>query len=424
MTEKTTTEILLTTTESNLQWTISAWDYNSGNSIHFYKNGGNATGKTLATLGNDYFLTGEYNKPLLHVWPVNSQEQVKNFRIVLPETANCIAISPNNCYLVIGMGVKFYVWQIESGKLLNVQQKHYQAITCIRFSSDGDFIVVAGQDGMVLTYNFSDLINIHRNVLSATEQIEPLYKRMDHTRPISDLFIGNFGYKSRFATVSTDQTCRVYNLLKGEQLLCLFFNESLTSVVFNPTSWNLYIGGVSGKIYNFNLKSPPRNIEFHSNNQNNHRPPLEFVGHEKKITCLDLNVTATILASGSEDCKILIWDVISLQKLRQLDFKSPITNIRFILNHENFVQQQFKPKIVLKSLERNLNLTDNFTVAVIQDEDISFSDDDDDDDNNVVNKSCYKQLDSLQTEIVTVKVINQQLYEYLLKLTEKINNKT
>lgn len=409
-------ELLLTTTQSSLQWTISAWDYNSGNTLHLYKNGGVASAKTLTTLGNDYLLTAECNKPLLHVWPLNSQEQVKNFRMILPEPARCVAISPNNSYLAVGLGAKLYLWQIESGKLLCVQQKHYQPITCVRFSSDGDFVVVAGQDGMLVTYNFGDLVNVHGNVLAQSEagQIEPLYKRMDHSRPIADLFIGNFGYKSRFATVSSDQSCRIYGLINGELLLCLFFDEGLTSVVFDPPCWSLYIGCVSGKIHGFNLKSPPRTIESHVSNENN---PLKLIGHEQRITCLDLNVTGTRLASGGEDNKIIIWDTASLQMLRQLELKSPITNIKFMISCENMFAQNFKSKIVLKSLERSLNVNDNFMVAVLQNDDISFSDDESNEQNH---QHKPEQIDSLETELATVKVINQQLYEFMLKLTNKL----
>lgn len=369
-------------------------------------------------IGNDFVLTAERNKPLLHVWPVNSQEQIKNFRMILPEPANCVAVSPNNSYLAVGIGAKLYIWQIESGKLLRVQQKHYQPVSCVKFSSDGDFVVVGGEDGILVVYNFGDLVNLHGNVLAQSEagQVEPLYKKMDHTMAVSDVFIGSFGYKSRFVTVSPDHTCRLYSLLRGDLLLCLFFDEALTAAVFDGPCWNMYIGSASGKVYGFNLKSPPRNIEYHVNNDS--KTPV-FLGHERKITCLDLNMAGKILASGSEDSKVFIWDTESLQMLRQLELKSSITNLRFVLSSEKMFAQHFKPSIVLKSLERSLNPNNNFTVAVIQNEDISFSDEEE------IEKSHHRpeRLDSLETELETVKVINHQLYEYMLKLTNKLNKR-
>lgn len=411
------TELLLTTTQSSVQWSICAWDYNSGNSLQVYKNGGTATPKTLTTLSNDYLLVAENNKPLLHVWPVNSQEQVKNFRMILPEPANCVAVSPNNYYLAVGIGAKLYIWQIESGKLLCVQQKNYQPLTCVRFSSDGDFVLIGGQDGILVVYSFGDLVNLHGNVLAQSEagQVEPLYRKMDHSMSISDIFVGSFGYKSRFVTVSSDHTCRVYGLLNGDLLLCLFFDEALTSVVFDRPCWNMYIGGVTGKICGFNLKSPPRSVEHHVDGES--KTPI-FTGHDKRITCLDLNVTGKILASGSEDNRVLIWDTESLQMLRQLDLKSSITNIQFVLSSGNMFVQQFKPKIVLKSLERSLNPNNNLTVAVIQQDSISFSDEESE---TQEQRHRPERLDSLETELETVKVINHQLYEYMLKLTNKLN---
>lgn len=412
------TELLLTTTQSGVQCSICAWDYNSGNSLQVYKNGGAAAPKTVATLGNDYVIAAEKNKPLLHVWPVNSQEQVKNFRMVLPEPATCLAVSPNSCYLAVGIGAKLYVWMIESGKLLRVQQKHYQPITCVRFSSDGDFVVVGGQDGMLVTYNFGDLVNVHGNVLaqSTAGQVEPLYKKMDHSMAISDLFIGSFGYKSRFATVSPDHTCRVYGLLKGDLLLSLLFDEALTTVIFDSSCWNMYIGGATGKICGFNLKSPPRSVENHVGAENER---CTLIGHDKKIACLDLNSSGRILASGSEDSRVIIWDTESAQMLRQLELKSPVTNLKFVLSSENMFAQNFKPGIVLKSLERSLNADNSFAVAVVQREDICFSDEESEE------KSSQRpeRLNTLETELETVKIINQQLYEHMLNLTNKLNKK-
>ena len=73
-------EYLLTSCQSSLQYSACLWDYNTKNIIKVYKGGGTVNPKTLEFVGQDYILSAEANKPLLHVWALNSQEIDKNIR--------------------------------------------------------------------------------------------------------------------------------------------------------------------------------------------------------------------------------------------------------------------------------------------------------------------------------------------------------
>ncbi|KAJ8957989.1 hypothetical protein NQ318_001991 [Aromia moschata] len=328
-------DLLLTSSQSSQQCSICLWDYGTLNAYKLYKNGGTVSPKCLDIIGQDYVLSGELGKPLLHVWPLNSQEQAKNIRLILPEPASCLAVCPNSNYLAVGIDCKIYIWQIQSGKLLSVQQKNFQPITSVKFSSDGEYLLIGGQDGMLIVYTFCDLISCSNNYLTQSEvgQIEPVYTKTDHSLPIRDIHVGNFGKKSRFATVSNDQTCRVYNLLDGEALLTLVFNEVLTAVVFDAPCWHLFIGSNNGNINQYSLKNPPRTMSYHVS-ENKDR--LAFKGHQKKIVCLEINSSGTVLASGSEDNFVFIWEIRSRQILKRIEHKSGITNIRFIMKYQNF----------------------------------------------------------------------------------------
>lgn len=148
-------ELLLTTCESSSQRTmISLWDYNSSNLLNTYKGTGTAVAKTLHKVGNDYLLVAEKGKPLLHVWPINGQDVIKELRMILPDQANAVAISPDNVYLAAGIGPKLYLWQLSSGVLFDVQQSHLQPITCVKFSQDGSILLAASEEGSVVAYNW------------------------------------------------------------------------------------------------------------------------------------------------------------------------------------------------------------------------------------------------------------------------------
>lgn len=407
-------EVLFTSSSSTQQWSVCAWDFQSGNALQLYKSGGVCSLKSLTVLAQDYLIAVEQNKPLLRVWPLNGSEQPKNVRLVLPEFPNAISVCPNNLYMAVGIGLKLYVWHLTSGKLLNVQQKHFQPITCIQFSSDGDYLITAGQDGMLATYNFADLINVQSTALAQSDlgQIEPLYTRMDNSMPISDIYTGSFGYKARLATVSSDHTCRLYSLFNGELLLNLVFEEAVTCVITDSTCWNLYVGSVSGLITKFNLTNPPRSIEKHTDGDR-----LTFSGHEKRVNCLDLNLSGNVLVSGGDDSKVYVWDTDSRQILREIDHKGAVTNVKFCLSCENLFAQTFKPKVVLKSLERVVDRK-NYVVSLLQDEDVCLSDEE----GKEFGSGRSEKLSEMESEVNKLKIINAQMYNASLQLTKKLYN--
>lgn len=405
-------EYLLTTSQSTQQWSACVWDYNTLNIYRLYRNGGTIVSKTLNVIGNDYIISAEQNKPILHFWLLNSQEPSKRIRFILPEPATCLDICKENTFLIVGIGCKLYVWEISSGKLLSVQQKHFQPITCVKFSSDSAFVVVTGEDGMLVVYNLADLVMIHNNYLAQHDvgQVEPAYTRNDNSLPITDLHVGQFGRKSRLVTVSFDQTARLYNLLTGELLLTLTFEYPLSSVIVDTSCWQLFVGATTGCIKQFNLKSPPRNLIHYVNNETS----LNFFGHSKKIVCLALNATSNILASGSEDNFVLIWEIQSRQILKKIEHKAAITNIRFVMDHNNFQVDIVKPKIHLKSLQRNFELPNNDDIEyiVMANEDLILNDNE----NSLTNQH---KIDELNKSNRLLRSVNREMYNTVMDICLK-----
>ncbi|RZC40545.1 WD40 domain containing protein [Asbolus verrucosus] len=401
------TELLLTSSRHTQQWSASLWDYSSGSIVHQYKNGGVIAPKSLTFIGMDYILTAEEDKPVTHVWPLNSQEPIKKFSTILPENATTLAVSPTSTYLAAGIDMKLYIWHISSGKLFSNQKKNFQPISCIQFSDDGAYLIVAGQDGMLIVYDFVSLVTFHDNYVHQSDvgQVEPVYTKHDHSLPITDVHVGKFGYKSRLVTVSSDHTCKLYVLHSGELLLSLVFDEPLTSVIFDGPCWNLFVGTSSGRIQQFYLKEPPRPLEHHV------ADGCVFQGHQKRVTCLDLNVTFTVLVSGSEDNLVYIWEIRSRQILKAIEHKGEITNVAFVMSHGNFFVQNFKPKHVLKNLDRDLNRCEVFVDSKIQDYDVELSDEEKGDSEN-----------NLGIENARLRSINRELYAAALQISRKYND--
>lgn len=220
----------------------------------------------------------------------------------------------------------------------------------------------------------------------------------------STMFLGSFGHKSRFCSVSSDHTCRIYNLKDGDHLLTLVFNDILSSVIIDPPFWYLFVGSESGGIKQFRITSATS-----STSHVNEKTSLSFIGHKKKIVCLAINATNTILASGSEDNFILTWEIKSRQILKKIEQKSPITNIKFVPDYSNFFIERFKPEIVLKSLQRFHDGNTDFIVSKLQMEDMEL-----DEDNTIRNLSEEKEF--LLQENQRLRSINKQVYQVALSI--------
>lgn len=402
-------DLLLTSCQSGQQFTACLWDYKTGNALNLYKNGGSTSRNSIGRIKNDLIISIEQQKPLLRLWCINGKEQPQNFKMVLPEPASNLTVSPDNCYIALSFGTKLGIWQLNSGNLLYYNQKHFQPITCIKFCNESSFISTGGKDGMLVTYNFGNLIDLQNNYFpqSNTNLVEPLYCRTDHTSSITDIHVGNFESKSRLITVSDDKTAIIYNLTEGQPILRLVFNHILTAVICNNSFLNVFIGTSSGLIEMISTKDAPRSLVEHVSDDK----VLQFIGHEKKINCLSLNMTNTILASGSDDSKLFLWDIASRTPLRTIEHKSGITNVIFTPRHVNMFNDSYKPQVVINTMQKTFNDSNlNTEISILQTEDIQFSDEED----------FSMNVDiKLQEKCNNLKLINKQLYDKLIQINMK-----
>lgn len=407
-------ELLLTTSRCSQQWSACLWDPTTGNALQSYKNGGIVAPNCLVLIGEDYLLTADETKPVTHLWPLNSQEPIKKLSTILPEKVTAMAVCPKCCYLAMGIGNKFYLWHLPSGKLFTVQRRNFQPISKIQFSNDGVFVIIGGRDGMLIVYDMISLLSFNKNYFSQTDigQVDPVYLKHDHTMSILDIHVGIFGFNSRIATVSADQTCKLYELSTGEMLLSLVFYEELSAVVFENSGWNLFVGTNSGNIQQFSVKGATNSRRDVAMDEQ-----IVFKGHQKRVTCLALGVLSNILASGSDDNCVKLWAISSRQVLKTIKHNEGVTNVRFIMEFENFFVQNLKATSIVKVLDRHLNESEEWVHSVIHDRDIESSDDE-----GGASSSVDSSIAQLRDENNRLRVINKQLYDAGLNLTKKYHS--
>lgn len=313
--------------------------------------GGAIASHALDFINDEFIIAANNSKPILHIWPVNSQEQISGIRFVIPGKASALAVSPDGNYCVAAVSETIYVWQISTGNMVAVLTKHYQSVTALKFIDDGSHFISAGHDGMILVWKLSSILAARGY---SNQDITPLYTFSDHTLPITDLYVGKGGMCAILTSVSLDRTCRIYDLASATLLLNLVFPEALTSVAVDRLETQVYVGTIQGNIFEFSLQAPPRTKEYHISHDA--LPAKQrFIGHKSAVSALSVSMDGLSLLSGGNDEIVNIWDIPSKQLIRSMPHKGVITNAQFILAPKAMLDQERKLQLITNNFKRMID---------------------------------------------------------------------
>lgn len=351
-------EVIVSTDNSDLFCTISVWDPKSGNQLMVYRGGGAATSSALSFINYDYLVAANAAKPLIHIWPVNSQEQLQTARFVMPGRVNALCTSSDGNYLVAGIAELVYVWHIPTGKMFASLSRHYQPVNVVQFTDDNSHFVSAGQDGMVLVWSLADVLSIGDRAT-----VTPKYSFSDHTLPVTGLKIGLGGSRAMLYTVSMDRTCRIYDLAQGNQLMTLVCDVGLTSLAVDRMESKIFVGTSKGEILEFNLTPAPRMMEYHLEEKDLKK---KYIAHTGSVTCLSLSMDNETLLSGGQDQQLLVWHIVSKQILRTIPHKGALSNAFFTITPPNMFHSERKLNLITGTFQRVLETADNLNDIVVR----------------------------------------------------------
>ncbi|ODV72130.1 chromatin-binding/pre-rRNA-processing protein IPI3 CYBJADRAFT_168810 [Cyberlindnera jadinii NRRL Y-1542] len=331
-----------------------------------YPNGSAITG----TKAGDRVFVAAKGKALINVytWGKESPDQ----RIPVPEQLCCLVLCPNtmepdafregDCdevddthlpkyrlpFLLIGGGIsgRLYVWELNSGLLLNVKEAHYQMPTVMKVSSDGCHLVTAGKDARVLVWRIADLVQLHKN--DEDFVVKPVHVISDHTLEVTGLALNNNIHADcKLYTVSKDSTIRVYSFATFQLLTTFVINGQIDSIAVDDADRALYVGLEDGNIRLINLYEPNRATNV-----------LEAIGGYGKtitlqpdaelkntityhsgssVTQLALTLDGSQLISGDSKGRVVVVDLVSKQVVHELkQVHGAITNLAVLNSYQTF----------------------------------------------------------------------------------------
>uniref|UniRef100_A0A8P4G2H6 WD repeat-containing protein 18 n=1 Tax=Dicentrarchus labrax TaxID=13489 RepID=A0A8P4G2H6_DICLA len=342
-------EVIVSSDSGSQLWNSTVFDLHSGSSLLSYR-GGNSSARTLTVLGGQYLMSAQLGKNFINVWEIQRKDQLQQ-KIVCPGVVTCLTASPDGLFLAAAVAEAVYLWEVSTGKLLSVLSRHYQDVTCLKFTDDGSHFVSGGKDNLALVWSLFSVIQLD---LSHTP--EPRHVLSRHSLPITDLHCGMMGAQARVATASLDQTVKVWELSSGELLLSVLFDVEIMSVTFDPCEYFLFCGGSDGNIFQVSLCSQnlSRDKSFQSDSDGNQ----VFKGHRNLVTCLSVSMDGTLLLSGSHDETVRLWDVQSKQSIRCLTHKGPVTNAVIMAAPANMFLPDSRPAVPLPRFSRHLHASE------------------------------------------------------------------
>ncbi|XP_015114662.1 WD repeat-containing protein 18 [Diachasma alloeum] len=404
---KETREVLLTSDTSGESWSAAMWDPLTGSMLSQFRNASPLASNSLQLLKDSYLLAADATKPRIHIWPVNSQVPLPNLRLTTPGKVSAMSCTSCGTYIAASVDEKVFIWQTSTGRLLRTLARHYQTVTCLKFSVDGSHLATGGQDGLVFVYSVAGVINNYK-------EAHPLHGFSDHTLAVKGIYFGAFGARCRVVSVSLDRTARIYDANSGVQLLTLVLDVPLTSVCLDKRECNMFVGCTNGHIRQFDLRSPPRGREHHVPGDKEGKG-IFFKGHTSGVNNLSVSIDCVTLVSGAADGNVNIWNIPSRQIIRSIQHKGGITNVLLVPHYANFDVNILKPKLFVKPLQRigNEGVNDVLEIVKCGDDDLlnpeEFFEESGEGDGN---GELERKLSESRAEVERLRKINSEMYKY------------
>ena len=229
------------------------------------------------------------------------------------EKISSVAVNPSGEWLAFGarkLG-QLLVWEWQSESYILKQQGHFFDVNALAYSPDGQYIATGGDDGKVKLWN--------------TRSEFCIITFSQHTASVSAVHFASQGQV--LFSASLDGTVRAFDLIRYRnfrtftspspvQFSCLAVDPSSEVIAAGSTdSFEVFLWSVqTGKLLDV------------------------LSGHEGPVSSLTFSPTTNVLASGSWDKTVRVWDVFSRShNMEPFQLNADVLSIAFRPDGQEFV---------------------------------------------------------------------------------------
>jgi WD40 repeat protein len=248
-------------------------------------------------------------------------------QISLASEVNTVAIHPHNQILASGHTNKnIYLWDLQTKQFLQSILGHSQAIESVAFSHDGKILASASNDKTIKLWH--------------TQNYQERITLVGHTKAVKSVI---FTPDSKYiVSGSWDKTVKIWDVETGKEINTLTgHKQQVSAVTFSPDG--LYVASAS-----FDKTVCIWKLEQLLSNKSQiyHNPESILSGHTWAVLTVAFSPNGEILATGSDDNTIKLWEVKTGREIATISGHSwSVTGLIFDLTGE-FLISSSKDKTI------------------------------------------------------------------------------
>jgi len=281
--------------------TLLLWDLDSPNSLPLLLNNDDGNVNAVAFSGDGKKLASGAADGKIRLWDLDQSDKTPKILERHEGEISALAFSPHNPNILASGSWNHTVniWDLSSFKIIKTLEKHDSKISAVAFSPNDNILATSSDDCTVRLWHLNQPDTLSISLPKFDHKITSLAFN-------KTIYLDNYGYAQLLAISTDDNKIQVWDVTpfqKHPQAEPIFLSEYSSfedqkfkgsPVVFSPDGYILASGSHDNKVLLWDLHQP--NVE-----------PVALEGHRDKITTLTFSPDGKWIAAGSLDKTIRLW---------------------------------------------------------------------------------------------------------------------